>query len=134
MWMDIRGRIHRECNLQSIFPANDRKIVKLETNEFISRCMHERKEDCKESVADFIEDVVVKLRKFSDDETGQKAKQVRISTRFSHHLSSFDTVMCCDLTTGYSKVTGKVHEKCLCLCSRSTSLCRTSRLVTTSIH
>ena len=48
--------------------------------------MHERKEDCKESVADFIEDVVVKLRKFSDDETGQKTKQVRIASRFFHDL------------------------------------------------
>lgn len=76
-WADIRSRIQRECNLQSIFPANDRKKSAVLTNQFVARCMHERKEDSKESVADFIEDVIVKVRNLSDTEDGLKTKQVR---------------------------------------------------------
>lgn len=77
VWTEVRSRIQRECNLLSIFPSNDRKKLLVSSNQYVARCMHERKEDSKESVADFIEDVIVKVRKFIDDTDGSKTKQVR---------------------------------------------------------
>lgn len=111
-WSDIRIKIHRECSLQSIFPANDRKRIPLDSHQFLSRCMHERKEDSKDSLADFIEDVIVKIRKFSDNEEGQKTKQVRSTVDFFYYTYNFLILIflfLSDLSTGYSKTLGKIY-------------------------
>lgn len=93
VWSDVRRVIQRELNLQCIFPVSDRRKTTTTSNQLTARCMHERKEDNKDSLSDFLEDVIVKVKKYARNEIGDgssslSTKQVNISILISFLLSS----------------------------------------------
>lgn len=68
-------RIESDLGILSVFPVHTQVSFSTTVEEGVqltARCMHEKKDDIRDSTSDFVEDVIVKVRRVSVSGTHEK--------------------------------------------------------------